>query len=80
MQIGQYLTEEHRKCDQVYAEAEQAVVNGDWEAARRFFEDFKEKTLLHFRKEEEILFPEFTAAQHEGGADPLSYVGSAPFL
>jgi len=59
MQIGQYLTEEHRKCDQVYAQAEEAVSKGDWESARRFFEEFKEKTLLHFRKEEEVLFPEF---------------------
>ncbi len=59
MRIGQYLTEEHRKCDQVYAQAEQAVINEDWETARRLFEEFKEKTLLHFRKEEDVLFPEF---------------------
>ncbi len=59
MQIGQYLTEEHRKCDQVYAQAEEAVSKGDWESARKLFEEFKEKTLLHFRKEEEVLFPEF---------------------
>ncbi len=61
MLIAQYLTEEHRKCDQFYAEAEKAVSEGDWEKAKKLFEEFKEKTLLHFQKEEEVLFPEFEA-------------------
>jgi hemerythrin-like domain-containing protein len=59
MFIAQYLTEEHRKCDQHYAEAEQAVIKEDWERAKELFKEFKEKTLLHFQKEEEVLFPEF---------------------
>lgn len=59
MNISQYLTEEHRKCDTVYAEVEKAVMNEDWERAKELFEEFKEKTLLHFKKEEEVLFPEF---------------------
>ncbi len=59
MSITQYLTEEHRKCDNLYAEAEQSVTSGDWEKARELFKEFKEKTLLHFKKEEDILFPEF---------------------
>ncbi|NPA41762.1 MAG: hemerythrin domain-containing protein [Aquificae bacterium] len=61
MLIAQYLTEEHRKCDQFYAEAEKAVSEGDWKKAKKLFEEFKEKTLLHFQKEEEVLFPEFEA-------------------
>jgi len=59
MFIAQYLTEEHRKCDRIYAEAEEAVLKGDWEKAKDLFNQFREKTLLHFEKEEEILFPEF---------------------
>ncbi len=59
MLIAQYLTEEHRKCDQFYAQAEQAVLSGDWDKAKEHFKEFKEKTLLHFKKEEDILFPEF---------------------
>ncbi len=59
MLIAQYMTEEHRKCDQFYADAEQAVLKGDWDKARELFKKFKEKTLLHFKKEEEVLFPEF---------------------
>ncbi|WP_457600753.1 hemerythrin domain-containing protein [Hydrogenivirga sp.] len=59
MFIAQYLTEEHRKCDQFYAQAEKAVLEGNWDEAKRLFDEFKEKTLLHFQKEEEVLFPEF---------------------
>ncbi|WP_461832426.1 hemerythrin domain-containing protein, partial [Aquifex sp.] len=59
MNITQYLTEEHRKCDNVYAEIEKAVSEGNWEDAEKLFKEFKEKTLLHFKKEEEVLFPEF---------------------
>ncbi len=59
MNITQYLTEEHRKCDNIYAEVENAVVNEDWERAEKLFREFKEKTLLHFDKEEKVLFPEF---------------------
>jgi len=59
MSITQYLTEEHRKCDAVYAEAEKAVNAEDWEKAEKLFKEFKEKTLLHFKKEEDVLFPEF---------------------
>ncbi len=59
MSILQYLTDEHRKCDQLYAQAEEAVIRDEWERARELFDEFKRKTLLHFQKEEEILFPEF---------------------
>ncbi len=59
MFISQYLTEEHRKCDEIYAEAEKAVSEERWEDAEKLFKEFREKTELHFRKEEEVLFPEF---------------------
>ncbi len=61
MFITQYLAEEHRKCDRFYADAEKAVAEDRWKEAEEAFNLFKEKTLLHFRKEEEILFPEFEA-------------------
>ncbi len=59
MSITQYLTEEHRKCDTYYAEAEEKVMEGKWEEAQESFKTFKEKTLLHFQKEEDLLFPRF---------------------
>ncbi len=59
MFIAQYLTEEHRKCDNEYASVEEAVISGSWEEAEKLFGKFKEDTLLHFQKEEEVLFPVF---------------------
>jgi len=59
MDITRYLTEEHRRCDQLYAQVEQAVVEGSWDKAKELFEELRDKTLLHFQKEEDILFPEF---------------------
>ncbi|ADC90088.1 Hemerythrin HHE cation binding domain protein [Thermocrinis albus DSM 14484] len=59
MLITQYLTEEHRRCDSYYAEAERAVLSGEWERARELLTKFRDCTILHFRKEEEVLFPEF---------------------
>jgi hemerythrin-like domain-containing protein len=61
MFITQYLADEHRRCDRFYADAERAVSEGNWEEAERAFALFRDKTLLHFRKEEEVLFPEFEA-------------------
>lgn len=57
--ITEYLTEEHRECDNLYAEVEKIVQKEDWESAQKAFEAFKEETLRHFQKEEDILFPEF---------------------
>ena len=59
MLISEYLTNEHRECDSYYADAEKAVSDGDWDKAKELFEKFRDCTLLHFRKEEEVLFPEF---------------------
>ena len=59
MHIAQYLTEEHRKCDEEYAKVEEAVAAQEWDKAKELFEKFRDDTLLHFRKEEEVLFPTF---------------------
>ncbi|MCX8164366.1 MAG: hemerythrin domain-containing protein [Aquificaceae bacterium] len=57
--ITHYLTEEHRECDELYAEAERFVNAKKWDEVEKVFERFREETIRHFRKEEEILFPEF---------------------
>ncbi|WPM31438.1 hemerythrin domain-containing protein [Hydrogenobacter sp. T-2] len=57
--ITEYLIEEHRECDDLYARVEELVNSGSWEEARKAFEAFKDETLRHFQKEEEVLFPEF---------------------
>ncbi|MEJ5338295.1 MAG: hemerythrin domain-containing protein [Aquificaceae bacterium] len=57
--ITEYLTEEHRECDDLYARVEELVSSGSWEEAKKAFELFKVETLRHFQREEDVLFPEF---------------------
>ncbi len=59
MIVSQYMTPEHRACDTIFAQAESYVAGGDWEQAETAYMKFANETLLHFKKEEETLFPAF---------------------
>ncbi|MCC6063951.1 MAG: hemerythrin domain-containing protein [Thermocrinis sp.] len=59
LSITEYLTHEHRECDELYARVEELLKEGQWEDAKRAFEEFKAETLKHFQREEDVLFPEF---------------------
>jgi len=61
MIISQYMTPEHRECDTLFAQAEALVADGDWEQAETAYLHFVDTTLLHFKKEEETIFPAFEA-------------------
>lgn len=55
------MKNEHRECDTLFAKAEEAIAKGEWEVANQHFLAFSNETLLHFKKEEEELFPAFEA-------------------
>ncbi|MBI2306406.1 MAG: hemerythrin domain-containing protein [Rhodocyclales bacterium] len=57
--IRDFMTDDHRRCDDVFAEVEQAVADGDWTAAGACFTRFHESVLQHFAAEESLLFPAF---------------------
>lgn len=59
--IRTFMAEDHRHCDDLFAEAEQAVAKKDIAAARAAFEHFRDATLAHFESEEKTLFPSFEA-------------------
>ena len=61
-QISQYMTQDHRACDERFASAEEAVSNGDWEAAATLFDGFQQAMERHLGMEEDTLFPEFEQA------------------
>lgn len=61
MIISNYMKQEHRECDTLFAEAEEAIALNEWEAANERFLAFANETLTHFKKEEEELFPAFEA-------------------
>ena len=75
MQISNYLTNEHRNCDDLFAKAEKLAVERNWEECEKSFLEFADATLLHFEKEERELFPEFEAitGSDEGPTRVMKY-------
>ncbi len=57
MSIKEYMTTDHRECDNLYAPLEEALNEGDFEKALELFLPFKKAMLKHFAMEEEVLFP-----------------------
>jgi len=62
MIISSYMKQEHRECDTLFAEAEKAIAESNWEKANEKFLAFSNETITHFKKEEEELFPAFEQA------------------
>lgn len=59
MTIKDFMTHQHRECDQLLVLTEDAVENKDFEDAVKKYKDFKDETFKHFEMEEEYLFPLF---------------------
>ena len=59
--IRTFMTDDHRHCDDLFAEAEQAIAAGNDQAAVAAFGHFRLATLAHFDSEEKTLFPTFEA-------------------
>lgn len=57
--IKDYMSRDHRSCDERFAAAEKAVGDGDWEIGEAEFNKFRESMDHHFDMEEKILFPAF---------------------
>ena len=68
--IGDYMSQEHRQCDEALARAEDAVTAGDWAAAQAAFEAFQGAMERHLALEEDKLFPAFEEATGMSGAGP----------
>lgn len=66
--ISEYLADEHRRCDRLFADAEQAVAQNDWAAAEGLVTAFQAALERHLQREEQVLFPRFEAATgHSAG-------------
>ena len=59
--IRSFMTDDHRRCDDLFADAEQAVGKNNQEAARAALDHFHSAMLAHFATEEKTLFPAFEA-------------------
>ncbi len=59
--ILEYLGGDHRACDDLFASAEAAVAQKNWDNAHSLFDRFQAAMAHHLRMEEEVLFPAFEA-------------------
>jgi hemerythrin-like domain-containing protein len=57
--ISNFLATDHKRCDSLFAAAESAASNGDWDVATNEFNRFRDAMLHHFAMEEEVMFPAF---------------------
>ena len=57
--IKPIMAKHHDYCDRLFAEAEHAASQQDWSACLASLQHFVEAMHLHFRAEEEALFPAF---------------------
>ncbi len=55
--ITDVMSADHKRCDELFAKAEDAVSNGDWESGATAFRGFHDATEQHFSMEEAVLFP-----------------------
>ncbi len=57
--ISEFLAPDHKHCDKLFAAAEAAVAQGDWDDAAAEYKRFHAALLHHFAMEEEVMFPAF---------------------
>jgi len=62
--ILDFLGSDHRACDDIFASAEAAVAQKNWDSARSLFDRFLAAMAHHLAMEETVLFPAFEARTH----------------
>lgn len=60
--ISELMTNDHRSCDEIYANAEEAIDEGNFDKALSLWEAFCTRVEQHFSLEEQTLFPAFEEA------------------
>ena len=60
--ILDFLGSDHRACDDLFASAETAAAQKNWDSARSLFERFQTAMAHHLAMEEDVLFPAFEAS------------------
>lgn len=57
--IKEFLTQDHRRCDDVFAKMEDAANSGSLEDAKPIVQEFVNDMERHFQMEERVMFVEF---------------------
>ncbi len=59
MNIREFMAQDHKDCDLLFAQAENAASKDDWDTAQRSFNEFLQAMERHLGIEEQELFPAF---------------------
>ncbi len=59
--ISEFMTNNHRECDMLFAVAEENVAKGKWQQAESDFQAFRSALERHLGMEEDVFFPAFDA-------------------
>jgi uncharacterized protein (DUF2249 family) len=70
--ISELMEADHRRCDALYAAAEEAAREGELPAMRERFSEFALGMRRHFEMEEQCLFPEFDGRMGHRGQGPTA--------
>lgn len=60
--FNRFMGDDHRACDDLFVDAENAAHAGDWGSCRSAWTRFSAALLHHFTMEETVLFPAFERA------------------
>ena len=72
MTIKDFMTNKHRECDYLLTQAEDLLDKGEFDEALSRYMAFKNETLLHFKIEEEYLFPMLEEKSGMGNMGPTN--------
>jgi len=65
--IAEFMTADHKACDDEFAIAEQAALANNWSKAETAFGAFRNDMAHHFGMEEDVLFPTLISAGGPAG-------------
>jgi len=68
--IKEYMSADHRACDEAFATMENAVHDGNWSESKKLFESFASDLIYHFDMEEKVMFPAFEARSESAHCNP----------
>ena len=55
--ISKFMTDDHRRCDEVFSEVENSILDKNFDGIEKKVDDFINDMLTHFKMEEEVMFP-----------------------
>jgi len=59
MTINQFMTTDHRACDEQFANLENIIDQANFKAGQEMFDEFYSHMIRHFNMEENVMFPQF---------------------